>query len=65
MKTPNASLDHDAAVFEGRAYQLRDVAQWLGLNGQPDLSRRARDLAAEVYEVAITIRKANKEADRS
>ena len=51
--------DHDAAIFEGRAYQLRDVAQWLGLNGQPDLSRRVRDLAAEVYEIAIEKRKAN------
>lgn len=49
----------DADIFEGRAYQLRDVAQWLDLNGQKDLGRQVRDLAAKVYEVAIEKRKVN------
>ena len=49
----------DADIFEGRAYELRDVAQWLDLNGQKDLGRQVRDLAAKVYEIAIEKRKAN------
>jgi len=49
----------DADIFECRACQLRDVAQWLDLNGQKDLGRQVRDLAAKVYEIAIEKRKAN------
>ena len=49
----------DADIFEGRAYELRDVAQWLDLNGQKELGRQVRDLAAKVYEIAIEKRKAN------
>jgi hypothetical protein len=47
----------DADIFAGRAYELRDVAQWLDLNGQKDLGRQVRDLAAKVYEISVEKRR--------
>jgi hypothetical protein len=52
----------DSDIFAGRAYELRDVAQWLDLNGQKDLGRQVRDLAAKVYEISIEKRNAEQKA---